>query len=86
MQFYYGTEYPPQEIVDKLMSPEWYFDVPENEIFAVRWLKQMKKEMDEIMAGRISKRRSPTDLNYHLIRSQIDSLSILYSCYDRREL
>lgn len=35
------------------MSPEWYFDVPENEIFAVRWLKQIK-EMDEIIAGRIS--------------------------------
>lgn len=29
------------------MSPEWYFDVPENEIVAVRWLKQVKKEMDE---------------------------------------
>lgn len=29
------------------MSPERYFDVPENEIVAVRWLKQVKKEMDE---------------------------------------
>lgn len=42
----YGTEYPPQEIVDQLIA-DWYYMYYSNLAVLLHWLRKVKKVMDQ---------------------------------------